>query len=180
MTGDLIEYTPGEKVDVEVIADPNGNVATRGMGVEVVGDGRSYTQVQLTQGADSYGLGHLTTDPDEYDETATYAAGDVVGVTSVYLYHPIVLLEPDDAYTPTPGDLVGWDAGGVISADAGVTATSVGTLTNDLGHDADGNLETLAGSDTEINLAQGAIGVVFASGSRDFGSAGKPAVAKFM
>lgn len=150
MTGDLLEYEPGSRIDVEVVADPNGVVATRGLGVEVVGDGRSYTQVQVTQGQDSYGLGHLSTDPDEYDENEDYAAGDVVGEASVFLYHPIVLLEPADAYTPTPSDVVSWDAGGTI---------------NDWG---DGTGATAS-----------PMGVVFASGSRDFGSAGKPAVVKF-
>ena len=179
MTGDLLEYSPGQRVDVEPVADADGNMPTRGDGVEIVGENRSYTQVQVTQGPDSYGIGHLTVDPEEHEEGDTYAAGETAGESTVFLYHPVVLLNPDDAYTPTAGDLVGWDAGGVVSADAGVTATSVGTLTNDLGHDADGNLETLAGTDTDIALGQGPIGVVFATGTKDFGSAGKVAVAKF-
>lgn len=150
MTGDLLEYEPGSRVDVEPVADANGNVPTRGMGVEVVGENRSYTQVQLTQGADSYGLGHITTDPEDYDEDATYAEGDSAGETSVLLYHPVVLLEPADAYTPAAGDLVSWDAGGTI---------------NDWG---DGTGATAS-----------PMGVVFATGTKDFGSAGKAAVAKF-
>lgn len=153
MTGDLLEYSPGQRVDVEVVADPNGEVATRGMGVEIVGEGRSYTQVQLTQGPDSYGLGHISTDPEEYDENETYAAGDSVGETSVFLYHPVVLLEPDDTYTPAASDLVGWDAGGVVSGWTEPTDTNASTASP--------------------------MGVVFATGTKDFGSAGKAAVAKF-
>lgn len=151
MTGDLLEYSPGQRVDVEVVAGPDGAVATRGMGVEIVGEGRSYTQVQLTQGADSYGLGHISTDPVDYDENATYDPGEVVGETSVFLYNAVVLLEPSDTYTPAAGDTVSWDAGGTVAAYTDDTTSTAAPM-----------------------------GVVFATGTKDFGSAGKAAVAKFV
>lgn len=181
MTSDTILYTPGDRVGVEPLADADGVMPTRGQGVELVGESRSYTQVQLTQGADSYGIGHLTTDPDKYDEDTSYAEGDSAGEASVLLNCAVHLLDPADGYSPSVGDMVGWDAGGTVSQEGGPTATSVGTLSNDLGIDGDGNLETLAGADTEVQIAGGLpIGVVFATGTRDFGSADKVAVARYM
>lgn len=82
MTGDVIEHTPGARVPVEVVANANGNVATRGLGVAVAGENEDMAQAELT---DTVGTGAYTllTDPDEFTgDNADYAAGDSAGTAT--------------------------------------------------------------------------------------------------
>lgn len=89
--GDLIQFTPGGEVDVEVVADSNGTVAGRGDGVQLTGDTEQRPQVKLVEDAGK-GIGILQRDVKEYDESdAPYSAGEVVGVTEVILYKPVIL-----------------------------------------------------------------------------------------
>lgn len=115
MSGDLNLYTPGSKPTVEVVADANGDVAGRGDMVEIVGqssDGDPQVQLCGTAGA---GIGHLQRYPEDYDEAATYAQGDVVDDSTVLLRHYVDWFNGDPAALAA-GDVV------VSAADGGVRA----------------------------------------------------------
>lgn len=130
--GDLIQFTPGTEVDVEVIADSSGNVATRGDGVELAGDTSQRPQVELVETAGN-GIGILQRDVVEYDETATYSAGDVVGVTEAIIYKPVILCNAVDDWdsgttgtqAATVGDLVEFKTGGVVGPNDGTNPYGV-------------------------------------------------------
>ena len=123
-TGDLTLWQPGATVTAELVADDTGTVAGRGQGVEIVGEGSDGSpQVRLVS-ADGNGIGRLPKEADDYDETATYAAGEVVDpATEVELNGPVDWWEPAGDYaTPAPGDRVVLAAGGgVTSYDPGAT-----------------------------------------------------------
>lgn len=114
-SGDLNLYVPGSKPTVEVVADADGNVAGRGDLVEIVGesdDGHPQVQLCGTAGA---GIGHLKRYPEAYDESETYAQGDVVDDSTVLLRHYV------DWFKGDPGALAAGDL--VVSAtDGGVAA----------------------------------------------------------
>lgn len=114
-------FEPGSQVDVEVVANANGNVATRGDLVQITGENRGRTQVALvdTRGA---GVGHLVETPADYDPDAVYAAGDVVGHSSVYTRNPIDKLY-DGGNTFAPGDQVVSAVGGGVRAYGGTGDT---------------------------------------------------------
>ena len=117
-TGDLTLYQPGDTVTAELVADASGNVATRGQGVEIVGEGSNGNpQVRLVS-TDGAGIGRLPKAADGHDEDATYAAGEVVDVaTEVELNGPIDWWEPAGDYAaPAPGDRVVMAAGGGVTS----------------------------------------------------------------
>ena len=113
MSGDTRLYEPGRHVSVEVVANANGNVAERGQVVEIVGQTPDSVQVALSTTAGA-GVGHLARTPLEYDETATYAAGDVVGESKVYLTGPVDKFETTELATLATGDQVVTAAGGGV------------------------------------------------------------------
>lgn len=134
--GDLIEYTPGDGVGVEVTADANGDVALRGQGVELTGENAQLTEVSLNQTAGG-GVGFLARDPDGFTgDQADYSAGDSAGRTELIMYKPVVLL-------PAVAD---WDSG-----TAGDQAGAVGD-----------ECEFVAGGDVgPFSAASSPYGVVF-------------------
>lgn len=80
----IIEFTPGDRIPVEVLADEQGNVPHRAQGVSFVGENRDMAQVELVSAvgdADAV----LLVAPREMltDGTTTYSAGESVGVGSV-------------------------------------------------------------------------------------------------
>lgn len=146
-SGDLNLYTPGARIPVQVVADPNGNVAERGQIVEIAGETRDGVEVQLTT-ADGSGIGHLKRNPGEYDADETYAAGDGVGDSTLLLRHYIDWFETGDLATLAPGDRVVSAAGGGVRAFDG------------------------AGGDTEDMV----LGTVWTTGTGGDGTSGKVAV----
>jgi len=106
---------PGARVSVELVADSSGNVAAANDLVEIAGETASYPQVSVVENAGA-GVAVLERLPEDYDETTTYGAGEVVGETTVRLRHGVDWVPVDGAYTPTAGDQVVSDAGGDIRA----------------------------------------------------------------
>ncbi len=106
---------PGQRVSVQLIADGSGNVAAEGDLVEIAGETPSHTQVAVVETAGN-GVAVLDRMPEEYDESATYQAGDVVGEAMVYLRHPVDWMKPSGSYAATAGDRVVSDVGGTVRA----------------------------------------------------------------
>jgi hypothetical protein len=106
---------PGQKVTVQLVADSSGNVASRGDLVEIAGETGAHTQVSVveTEGA---GVALLKRMPREYDSSASYAGGDVVGETTVLLRHAVDFVPVSGSYSPSAGDQVVSDVGGGIRA----------------------------------------------------------------
>lgn len=128
--GDLIEYTPGDGVGVEVTANSNGNVALRGQGVAISGENSDVTEVSLTAAAGE-GIGFVARDPDDFTgDQADYSSGDSAGRTELVFYKPVAHLpvaddwDPNSTGTQTPavGEEAEWAASGELqlynSADA--------------------------------------------------------------
>ena len=83
MQGDVFHSEPGQFPSVEIVADGSGNVPERGDAVELVdeSDQAGTPQAQLTSGAD--GVGAIVSYVKDYDETTSYASGDVVGQAAI-------------------------------------------------------------------------------------------------
>jgi hypothetical protein len=113
MAGDLTLYHPGDQPGVLVEANTNGDVAQRGDGVAIVGADAENVHVALTAGAGE-GIGTLAREPERYDDTASYAAGDEVGLSEVLLRHFVDWHKTTDSYTPSAGDEVVFDTDGEI------------------------------------------------------------------
>lgn len=175
-----IQHRPGDEVPVEVIADANGDVAEAGDLVQVRGENDSFTTVEQNDAADGKAVGMLKTDGSDYDSSNTYSAGTSVGEATLYLFHPVLWLDPASGYSsPAAGDLVQEADAGDIEAYTGATATSVSTLTNSLGHNG-GTLETDAASNTDVNLADAVpFGQVFSTRVRSLHVGDRVAVVKY-
>lgn len=155
MSSDLLYAKPGDRVTVEVEADSNGDVALRGDGVHVKGATNRNPLVELTEAQSELTVGILDDDPEEWADTDTqsdFSAGDNLGKAPVLLGVHVFMVAPDSGYTPSVADFVNFIDGGVVDAVTGPTATSVSTLTNTLGVDGSGVLETDAGSDVELDF----------------------------
>jgi hypothetical protein len=113
--GDLRLYDPGQQVDVDVIADPNGEVADRGDPVEIAGEDGGRTQVQVAQ-TDGDAIGALQSAPDVDD--ADYAAGDVAGTGTVLADGPVDWYDDASGGAVGPGDLVVLTGTGVRAYDS--------------------------------------------------------------
>lgn len=176
-----IKHEPGDEVPVEVEADTNGDMATAGDLVQVRGENTEFTTVEQNDAADGKAIGMLATDGRDYDSSTSYSSGDSAGEATLYLFHPVLWLDPTSGYSsPSAGDLVQEADAGDVQAYTGATATSVGTLTNTLGHDGSGVLETDAGSDTDVNLADAVpFGQVFSTRVRSLHVGDRVAVVKY-
>jgi hypothetical protein len=176
-------YTPGHVVDVEVLADSNGDVADEGQGVAVVGEAPDGPQVELVEGTDAAFVGLLKNTPedlrDRNSSEADFAAGDSVGRATVILGVHVLWMPTDDGYDPSPGDLVEVGDGGDIEAYGGPTTTGIdAAVTNDLGIDDNGTLENGSANDINIALGHDAFpdGSVFTTIAREWGVGGRTAV----
>jgi len=156
-------------------------MATAGDLVQIRGENDQFTTVEQNDAADGQAIGMLKTDGADYDSSTSYSSGDSAGEASLYLFHPVLYLDPASGYSsPSAADLVQEADAGDVEAYTGATATSVGTLTNTLGHDGSGTLETNAGSDTDVDLADGVpLGQVFSTRVRSLHVGDRVAVAKF-
>lgn len=181
MASRYIQHEPGDEVPVEVIADTNGDMATAGDLVQIEGENNQYTTVEQNDAADGEAVGMLATDGRDYDSSTSYSDGDSAGEATLYLFHPVLWLDPTSGYSsPSAGDLVQEADAGDVEAYTGATATAVGTLTNDLGHDGSGGLETTAGSDSDVDLADAVpFGQVFSTRVRSLHVGDRVAVIKY-
>lgn len=181
MSSRYIQYRPGDEVPVEVITDANGDVAEAGDLVQVRGENDSFTEVEQNDAADGKAVGMLKTDGSEYDASNTYSAGESVGEATLYLFHPVLWLDPASGYSsPAAGDLVQEADAGDIEAYTGATSTGVSTLTNTVGVDANGNLENDSGGDIDVQMADGVpFGQVFSTRVRSLHVGDRVAVVKY-
>jgi hypothetical protein len=165
MSSDILYAVPGDTYSVEVAADSNGDVALRGKGVALTGDRHERNpEVELVENADGVGVGILRNDPADYTGSQSdYSSGDQAGIAELILTKAVVVCEADSGYTPTEGDKVKFGDGGDVVQVTGPTATGLGgAVTNNLGMDGSGNLETDNGTDIELNILDGIpFGIVF-------------------
>lgn len=135
-----IEYEPGERVPVQVVANSNGDIPKVGEGVAIVGEDEDMRQVERVSAAGEADL-VMFTDPlqhaiaearavnDPLPTAADYSAGDIVGRATGISGSGLELWLPfaDDFdpstnksnETPTIGDIVEYGANGTLVADAG-------------------------------------------------------------
>jgi hypothetical protein len=184
MTNEYL-YQPGDEVPVDVLADSNGDVAREGQGVSLTGEGESLTQVELVETEADRCVGVITTEPSGLEDPealeSDFAAGDSVGEATLALWHPVIWMPVDDGYTPSVADYVRVGDGGDVEAYTGPTATGLGgAVTNDLGVDGSGSLETDGANDIDLNFTEDAFpfGTVFTTIAREWGVQGKVAVMK--
>ena len=123
--GDLTLWAPGSDPNVHVEADAGGNVPQRGDAVAPVSESARGLHV-TTPTAAGTAIGTLKQTPKEFDETATYATGDVVGDTALLLRHYVDWFQYDETG--------GWDQ---TATDPTTTSPAVG---NFAATDADGSL----------------------------------------
>jgi len=103
-------HEPGDEVTVQLVANGNGNVATEGDLVAIDGETSTHTQVALVATAGT-AVAILARMPEEYDSSASYAAGDVVGEAKVLLRQPVDFV-PTGGFAGAAGDKVVDAAGG--------------------------------------------------------------------
>lgn len=181
MSSRYIAHEPGDEVPVEVIADSNGDMATAGDLVQVEGENDSFTTVEQNDAADGKAVGMLATDGRDYDSSTSYSDGDSAGEATLYLFHPVLWLDPASGYSsPTAGDLVQEADAGDVEAYTGATATGVGTVTNTLGVDGSGTFENDSGADVDVSMADVVpFGQVFSTRVRSLHVGDRVAVIKF-
>lgn len=176
-------YSPGTEVPVEVLADSTGDVADEGQAVAVVGEGPDGPQVELVEQVSDRCVGILGNTPEDLRDPDTtesdISAGNSAGRAKLILGHHVLWMETDSGYSPSPGDYVEVGDGGDIESFTGPTATGLGgAVTNNLGVDGSGQLETDNGSDIDVDFTQDAFpyGMVFTTIAREWGVGGRTAV----
>lgn len=176
-----IAHHSGDEVPVQVYVDTNGDAATAGDLVQIRGENNEFTTVEQNGASDGKAIGMLKTDGADYDSGTSYSGDEDLGEASLYLFHPILYLDPASGYSsPSAGDLVQESDAGNVEAYTGATASGVGTVTNTLGVDGSGNLENNSGSGIDVSLAGGVpFGQVFSTRVRSLHVGDRVAVAKF-
>ncbi len=116
MSGDIEWFTPGSHVPALLTAGADGSVPERGAGLEITGENEDMAEVGPVTDSANF-VATLVEVPPDYDETATYAAGEAVGEVTVLLRHYIDWLRDGSGGTLTAGDVVAHDAGGVTAYD---------------------------------------------------------------
>jgi len=154
-SGGMTLWQPGDTVSVHLTADDSGEVAQKNHGVELTGEGDYHpTAAQVSAAGD--GIGRITEMPEEYDESATYSAGELVGVASISINGRVEWLPPSDDWETETADTQDPAVGDDVVFDDG------GTVKN---------------HETEDALA--VIGQVWTTVARDYGQAGKVAVLRY-
>lgn len=178
-------FDTGTEVPVEVLADSTGDVATEGQGVALVGENESAVTVELVESVSDRCVGILKNDPSALHDPGTtesdIGSGSSAGMADVILAYPIFWMDADSGYSPTVTDYVQVGDGGDIESFTGPTASGLGgAVTNTLGVDGNGALETNAASDIDVDFTNDAFpfGMVFTTVAREWGVGGKTAVIK--
>lgn len=143
---DLFPFYPGDSVAMEVQANSNGVMATRGDEVKVLSENENFVVVGAVEAAGDVSIGTLTEDPDDYDPDTSYSAGDSAGVADVSLDGRVVMHETAEAVTQTDEVQAAPDAAGV---------------------------ETYGDATTQATIP---LGICIATYAREFGQANKVAV----
>jgi hypothetical protein len=154
-SGGMTLWQPGDSVSVHLTADSNGEVAQHNHGVELTGEGDDHPTAALTSAAGN-GIGRITEMPEEYDENASYSAGEVVGVASISINGRVEWLPRSDDWEP------------------GTTGTQDPAVGDDVVFDTGG---TVKGHETEDETA--VIGRVWTTVARDYGQLGNVAVLRY-
>ncbi|MDJ1433597.1 hypothetical protein [Halostagnicola sp. A-GB9-2] len=116
VSGDFTLFEPGEQpLTVTLVADSAGNVPELNDFVEIVGENSQHAEVSVVENAGA-GVGTITRLPRDYDEDATYEAGETIGEASVIPRSPVDWTNPSDGEDLSPGDDVVSDAGGGVRA----------------------------------------------------------------
>lgn len=116
MAGDIEWFTPGSHVPATLVAAADGSVPERGAGLELTGENQDMAEVGPVTAPDNF-VATLVEVPPDFDETATYAAGEEVGEVTVLVRHHIDWLQDASGGTLTAGDRVVHGAGGVRAYD---------------------------------------------------------------
>ena len=179
-------YTPGHEVPVEVIADSNGNVASGGDGVAVVGESETGVQVRLVEAVSDRCVGLLKDTPEALRDPTTdesdIGAGQSAGKATLILGEFVVWMNPTDAYAASVGDYVQVAAGGQVEAFTGPTAAQQ-AADNGLGITSGGQVVhdgTTDAADIDLDFTQDAFpyGYVFTTIAREWGVGNRIAVIK--
>lgn len=121
---DLFPFYPGDSVGMEVEANTNGNMATRGDEVAVLGENEDYVVVGQVESVGDTSIGILTEDPADYDSSASYSSGDSAGVADVSLNGRVVMHDTSEAVVQNDEVQAAPDGAGVETyGDAGTAAT---------------------------------------------------------
>lgn len=148
MSGDISWFHPGSEVPAHLVAGADGSVPDRRSALELTGENADLPEVGAVSDPSNF-VATLVEVPPDYDEDATYAAGEIVGEVTVLVRHHIDWF--DDA------------SGGTLGAGDGAVATADGVRALDeVGGDA--------GTDS--------IGPVWYSGSDGAGTADAVAVVR--
>lgn len=116
MAGDIEWFTPGSHVPATLVADGTGAVPERGEGLALAGENEDMAEVSAIADPANF-VGTLVEVPPDFDEAATYAAGDVVGEVTVLVRHYIDWLVDGSGGTLAAGDQVVHGADGVRAFD---------------------------------------------------------------
>ncbi|SEH60549.1 hypothetical protein SAMN05192561_11213 [Halopenitus malekzadehii] len=111
VSGEVRLYDPGEKVDVEVVADSTGALPGRGDPVQLTGEDGGKTQVKLVE-TDGDGVGALLHD-NHLDDEADVAAGEVAGPSTFLATGPIDWYDESDGENLSVNDVVVLTSDGV-------------------------------------------------------------------
>lgn len=178
--------TPGMEIPIEVLADSNGTVAREGDGVHLRGENSDAVEVELVESVSDRCVGLLADDPKDFEdpdvEQADFSSGDSAGMATLILGSPVVFMATDSGFSPSVGDFCEVGDGGDIEDYQGPTASGLGgAVTNNIGVDGSGNLETDNGSDIDLNFTGDAFpfGQVFSTIAREWGVGDRTAVIKF-
>lgn len=152
MSGDLEWFRPGSEVPAHLVASADGSVPDRRSPLQLTGENEDLPEVGAVTDPSNF-VATLKDVPPDFDETATYAAGEIVGEVTVLVQHFI------DWFDDT--------SGGALGAGAQVVATANGVRAYDPtaapgAADAPGDV----------------IGVVWYSGSDGAGTANAVAVVR--
>jgi len=136
---DLFPYYPGDSVSVEVQANSNDVMATRGDEVKVLSEKEDFIVVGAVESVGDTSIGILTADPSDYDSGTSYTSGDSAGTADVNLTGRVVLHDTSEAVTVMDEVQAAPDGAGVETyGDATTQATTplgvcISTLTPEFG-----------------------------------------------
>lgn len=164
---------PGDTQTVEVNTGPSGTPPVAHDAVGVAQSTNKNPSVSTpSSSVDAYAVGVLLTDAEDYDSSQSYGSNVNLGKATVAIMKPIVPVKADSAYAPSVGDYVAANDAGEYVKRTGPTATGQGgAVSNNLGIDANGNLETDNASDIDLNMASSIEGVVWDPNIPEFNTA---------
>lgn len=116
MTGDITWFRPGSEVPAHLVASADGSVPDRRSTLELKGENQDLPEVGAVTDPSNF-VATLVEVPPDFDETATFAAGEIVGEVTVLVQHYIDWFDDASGGTLAPGTQVVATAGGVRAFD---------------------------------------------------------------